>query len=87
MPLFPELEPYLKAVLDELLVDFDPKQKRLSEQPVITRYRETNANLRTQLCKIIRAPARHPGRNFSKIFAPAQPSWRTSSRRTLPPTG
>ena len=40
MPLWPELRPYLKAVRDELLADFDPKQKRLSEQPVITRYRD-----------------------------------------------
>ena len=54
MPLFPELRPYLQAVLDELLADFDPKQKRLSEQPIIVRYRGTNTNLRTQLCKIIR---------------------------------
>ncbi|MEX2169667.1 MAG: hypothetical protein WD851_10170 [Pirellulales bacterium] len=53
MPVFPELRPYLQAVLDELLEDFDPKLKRLSEQPVITRYRESNANLRTQLQRIL----------------------------------
>jgi integrase len=53
MPLFPELRPYLEAVRDEFLDDFDPKEKRLSEQPVIARYRESNINLRTQLCKII----------------------------------
>ena len=41
MPLFPELRPYLQAARDELLADFDPKAKRLSEQPVITRYRDT----------------------------------------------
>ena len=29
------------------------KTMRLSEQPVITRYRDTNANLRTQLLRII----------------------------------
>ena len=56
IPLFPELRPYLEAVLDELLEDFDPKAKRLSEQPVITRYRDANANLRTQL------DADHPAR-------------------------
>ena len=33
--------------------DFDPKAKRLSEQPIITRYRDSNANLRTQLLRII----------------------------------
>ena len=53
VPLFPELRPYLQAVLDELLEDFDPKASRLSEQPVITRYRSAKQNLRTQLCKII----------------------------------
>jgi integrase len=55
LPLFPELRPYLQAVLDELLEDFDPKAHRLSEQPIITRYRDTNANLRTQLQRIIKA--------------------------------
>lgn len=65
MPLFPELRPYLKAALNELLADFDPKVKRLSEQPVITRYRDTNANLRTQLCKIIRRAKLKP---WPKLF-------------------
>jgi integrase len=54
IPLFPELRPLFQKVLDELLADFDPKAKRLSEQPIITRYRSSNANLRTQLCRIIR---------------------------------
>jgi integrase len=55
IPLFPELRPYLEAVRDELLAsDFDPKQTPMSKQPVITRYRDSNANLRTQLSKIIR---------------------------------
>jgi integrase len=53
IPLFPELRPHLQAAYDELLADFDPKEKRLSEQPVISRYRGSNANLRTQLCRII----------------------------------
>ena len=53
MPLFPELRPYLEAVREEFLEGFDPKAQRLSEQPVITRYRDTNANLRTQLLRII----------------------------------
>jgi integrase len=54
MPLFPELRPYLQAVRDELLADFDPKAHRLSEQPVITRYRDRNSNLRTQLQRILK---------------------------------
>jgi len=65
IPLFPELRPYLQAVLDELLADFDPKETRLSEQPVITRYRDTNANLRTQLCRIIRKAGLTP---WPKLF-------------------
>lgn len=65
MPLYPELRPHLEAVRDELLADFDPKRKRLSEQPVITRYRDANANLRTQLCKIIRWAAPKP---WPKLF-------------------
>jgi hypothetical protein len=52
--------------LDELLVDdFDPKGHRLSEQPVITRYRQSNINLRTQLCKIIRRAGLAP---WPKLF-------------------
>ena len=66
MPLFPELRPYLEAVRDELLDQTSTrKQKRLSEQPVITRYRESNINLRTQLCKIIRRAGLKP---WPKLF-------------------
>lgn len=60
MPLFPELRPHLQAVLDELLEKFDPKAHRLSEQPVITRYRKSNANLRTQLERTIKAAGLTP---------------------------
>jgi hypothetical protein len=59
------LRPYLQAVLDEVLEDFDPKKKRLSEQPVITRYRDSNCNLRTQLCKIIGRASLKP---WPKLF-------------------
>ncbi len=65
IPLFPELRPYLEAVRDELLKDFDPKASRLSEQPVITHYRDTNANLRTQLLRII---ARAKLATWPKLF-------------------
>ena len=65
MPLFPELRPYLEAVLEELLADFDPKANRLSEQPIITRYRQSNINLRTQLCKIIGRAGLRP---WPKLF-------------------
>ena len=65
MPLFPELRPYLQAALDELLEDFDPKVNRLSEQPIIRRYRDGNANLRTQLLRIIRKAGLKP---WPKLF-------------------
>ena len=65
IPLFPELRQYLQAVLDELLEDFDPKANRLSEQPVISRYRDCNANLRTQLQRIISKAGLTP---WTKLF-------------------
>lgn len=45
IPLFPELRPYLEAVFD---------QAEPGTEHVITRYRRSNVNLRTQLLKIIR---------------------------------
>ena len=45
IPIFPELRPYLDAVWDQA-------EERGTEF-VITRYRESNINLRTQLCRII----------------------------------
>ena len=65
MPIFPELRPYLQAVYDEFLEDFDPKSARLSEQPVITRYRNRNSNLRTQLNRIIAKAGLEP---WPKLF-------------------
>jgi integrase len=65
IPLFAELEPYLQAALDALLEDFDPKANRLSEQHVIRRYRTTNANLRTQVMRIIKRAGLVP---WSKLF-------------------
>lgn len=65
IPLFAELRPYVQAVLDELLEDFGPKANRLSEQPVITRYRDTNSNLRTQLQRIVRKAKLTP---WPKLF-------------------
>ena len=45
VPIFPELLPYLREAFEEA-----PP----GTEYVITRYRDTNANLRTQLCRIIR---------------------------------
>jgi integrase len=49
IPLLPELRPYLEAVRDEAKPGYDCP---LSD-PVITRYRDVNANLRTQLLRIV----------------------------------
>jgi integrase len=65
MPLFPELRPYLEAVRSELDLQCDSPEKPLAEQPVISRYRDANANLRTQLCKIIRRAKLKP---WPKLF-------------------
>ncbi|QDU55774.1 tyrosine-type recombinase/integrase [Aeoliella mucimassa] len=56
MPLFPQLQPYLEAAWQELIdsEDFTPEAQPTSELPVITRYRDSNSNLRTQLLRIIK---------------------------------
>jgi integrase len=54
MPLFPELRSHLETAWNDLLDSgFDPKVSKASEQPVVRRYRDSNSNLRTQLCRII----------------------------------
>ena len=49
IPLFPEVRPYLEAVRDEA----NPGIDAAFSDPVITRYRDSNSNLRTQLERII----------------------------------
>ncbi|WP_437194586.1 tyrosine-type recombinase/integrase [Planctomicrobium sp. SH527] len=56
VPIFPELLPYLQAAFDE---------SQLKSGSVITRYRSTEANLRTQLHKIIRRAGLEP---WPKVF-------------------
>jgi len=56
IPIFPELRPYLEEVFDAA----QPKQQYL-----ITRYRSKNANLRTQLLRIIKNAAVDP---WPKLF-------------------
>ncbi|MGE5612375.1 MAG: tyrosine-type recombinase/integrase [Bacillota bacterium] len=58
IPLFPELQKYLQDVWDEL-------PEGTQAEYVITRYRDTNANLRTQLCRIIRRAGLEP---WPKLF-------------------
>ena len=81
VPLFPELRPYLQAVLDELLADFDPKTHRLSEQPVIARYRDVNANLRTQLLRILAKAGVKP---WPKLFQNLRASRATELAAAFP---
>jgi hypothetical protein len=57
IPLFPELLPELRAVYLELP---EEKFQRLSGESIITRYRKTNANLRTQLERTIKAAGLDP---------------------------
>jgi integrase len=56
IPLFPELRPYLEAVFDEAAE---------GTVHVITRYRDANQNLRTQLCRIIERAGLTP---WPKLF-------------------
>jgi integrase len=55
-PIFPELLPYLRDAFEEA---------EEGEQFVITRYRQTNVNLRTQLLRIIRKAGLKP---WAKLF-------------------
>ena len=85
IPLFPELRPYLEAVRDELFADrnFDPKANRLSEQPIITRYRDRNSNLRTQLERIIRKAGLQPWpKLFQNLRAMSRPTGSATARRS-----
>jgi integrase len=61
VPLFPELRPYLEAVRDEV----NPGIEVRFSSPVIRRYRNSNANLRTQLRRIIERAGLRP---WPKLF-------------------
>jgi len=65
VPIFPELVTHLQAVLDELMVEFDPKARRLSEQPVIASNADGTVNWRTYLLRIIKAAGLEP---WPKLF-------------------
>ncbi len=56
IPLFPELRPYLEQAFDEA----DP-----GTEFVITRYRNANSNLRSQLCRILKLAGLKP---WPKLF-------------------
>jgi hypothetical protein len=64
----PELQPYLLAVREELLADFDPKQKSAERAACISRYRQSNINLRAQLLQD------HPSRRVKTVTQAAPES-------------
>jgi integrase len=55
IPIFDELRPHLQAAWDEVTgaEDYDPQANPISQQWIITRYRDANQNLRTQFQRII----------------------------------
>ena len=72
IPLFPELRPYLQAVYESAAA---------GSEYVITRYRRSNANLRTQFCRILRKAGIEP---WPKIFTNLRSSRETELRDTFP---
>lgn len=72
IPLFPELRPDLEAVFD---------QAEQGSEHVITRYRRTNANLRTQLVRIIKRAGVNP---WSKLFQNLRASRETELAQDSP---
>ena len=72
IPLFPELRPYLEAAFDEA---------KPGTEHVITRYRDANANLRTQLHRIIRKAGLDP---WPKVFQNLRSTRETELMETFP---
>ncbi len=81
IPLFPELRPYLEAALNELLEDFDPQAKRLSQQAVVSRHLDSNTNLRTTFEKIIKRAGLTP---WPKLFQNLRSSRQTELEEKFP---
>jgi integrase len=77
IPLFPELRPYLEAVRDEVNLGVDVP---LSD-PVITRYRDVNANLRTQFLRILANAGIQP---WPKLFQNLRASRATELAQEYP---
>jgi len=68
VPLFPELLPHLQAVFEEVegREDWSLRPDRpMSAEPVVSRYRDGNVNLRTRLMKTIRRAGIEP---WPKLF-------------------
>ena len=77
MPLIPELRPYVEDVRDEVNPGIDVP---LSD-PVITRYRDTNSNLRTQLLRILRSAGVEP---WERLFHNMRASRQTEQADQFP---
>lgn len=72
IPLFPELRPHLLAAFEEA---------GEGEEHVITRYRDANANLRTQLHRIIKRAGLEP---WPKTFQNLRSTRETELAETFP---
>lgn len=77
IPLFPELRPYLEAVRNEA----NPGIDCAFSDPVISRYRDRNANLRTQFQRIIEKAGLSP---WPKLFQNLRASRATELAREHP---
>ena len=73
LPLFPELRPHLEALC------FD--EERAGTEHIITRYRDRNANLRTQLLRIIKGAGVKP---WPKLFHNLRASRQTELTARFP---
>ncbi len=73
IPLFPELRPHLEALF------FD--EERAGTERIITRYRDRNANLRTQLLRIIKGAGVKP---WPKLFHNLRASRQTELTARFP---
>ena len=84
VPLFPELLPHLQAVFGEVegREDWSLRPDRpMSAEPVITRYRDQNSNLRTRLSKTIRRAGLDP---WPKLFQNCRSTRQTELAETFP---
>jgi hypothetical protein len=72
VPIFPELRPYLNAAFDHA-----PD----GAVHIISRYRDTNANLRSQLCRIVRNASLIP---WPKLFVNCRASRETELAEQFP---
>ena len=72
MPIFPELRPYLEKLFE---------QAKPGAEYVITRYRDPNVNLRTQMLKIISRAGLKP---WPKLFQNLRATRETELAETFP---